>query len=70
MELDDDLVLEENDVCVRLDLKLFEWVTEWEEEVDQFFDELLDWKFTIKSNEEVEYELDDGLVNLMKMFEN
>ena len=62
MELDEDLVLEENDVCVGLDLRLFEWVTDWEEEVDQFFDEILEWKFKILSTEEVEYELDDGLV--------
>ena len=47
MKFDDDLVLEENNVCVGLDLKLFEWVTEWEEEVDPFLDEFLEWQFRI-----------------------
>ena len=64
VELDDDIVLEENDVCVGLDLKLFKWVTEWEKKVDEFFDEFLEWQFRILSTEEVEYELDNGLAKI------
>ena len=57
--LDVDNVLEEDDVCIGLDLKPYEWVTGWEEEVNSFFDEFLDSRFRIPSAEEVEFKLDD-----------
>ena len=36
IEIDVDLVLEQDDVCIGLDFTVSEWVTGWEEKVDGF----------------------------------
>ena len=61
VDLDVDPVVAEDDVCIGLDLRLHEWVTGCEEEVDDFLDELLDSRFRMSSTEKVEYKLVDSL---------
>ena len=68
IELDLDLVHEEDDVFIGLDLKLYNWVKGWEEELDKFFDDFLDSQIRISSTEEVEFELDESFGNNKETF--
>ena len=70
IELDADLVLEKDNVCIGLHLKLYQWVTGWEGKVIVLFDESLDSQFRIPPTEEVELKLDNSFrYNNQKIWE-
>ena len=60
IELDADLVLEKDNVCIGLHLKLYQRVTGWEGKVIVLFDECLDSQFRTPPTEEVELKLDNS----------
>ena len=70
IELAVDVVFEEDDVFIGFDLKLYDWVTGWEEEFDDFFDEILDLQIRRSSTEEAEYKIDDSFGYKLKKFQN
>ena len=60
-EIDVDLGTEEDDVCIGPDLKIKEWNTDWEEDVDPLFGKFLGSLCRNLSTEEVECIFDDSL---------